>query len=1280
MELKSILKALQEKKITPEEARAAMQKLQSGNTVTDSDKKSNHSINIESDNPRNIIHSSKATSFDEDNNRIAIIGISGRYPTADNMDGYWDVLVNGKNTIREIPKTRWDTEKYYDPDNTKEGKIYSKWLGMLDDVDCFDSLFFEISPSEAEVMDPQHRLFLEEGYKAFEDAGYNISTLNNTKCGVYLGIVNGEYDALMNKNGTKNTSVTGNSNAIGVARIAYYLNLKGPAISIDTACSSSLVSTHLAIQALRNREVDMALAGGVSLYLSPESYVNMCAAGMLSPDGQCKAFDNSANGFVPGEGVGAIVLKRLKDAVADGDYIYGTIIGSAINQDGKTNGITAPNLESQIELVNDLYSRYQINPESISYAELHGTGTKLGDPIELEALATAFGKKTNAKNYCAIGSVKSNLGHTSAAAAMAGIHKIILSMKHKKLVPTLHVQTPNEHFDFHDSPFYINCETTDWNGRNNTPRRAAISSFGYSGTNAHAVIEEYEMGAVERKSLVIDENHPGVFVLSAKNETQLMVYVEKMKQYLDNYQDSVLADVLFTLQVGREPMNERLAIITYGKEDLTNKLSLILEGNLDSDCLRGRISKKRGNNKQIITNVGSNTKHEELPIQKLYDVAQSWVNGEHVDWKDGYVGYEPQRISLPTYPFEREVHWFQEKEADFQSLSLSDNSITLHPLLHHDTSNFDEQSFQSIFTGNEFFVTDHIINNRKVLPGTAILEMARKAGELLGEENVSSLRNISWNHPISVEDGSQNVKIRLFPQENNTTFEVSISNQLVDDKTDEIICAEGVIEYGNIPRESQALNIRAYKSRCLSSVDTKKNYENMRQNGLIYGPDFQTVTEIYYNDNEVLAKLELTDSSQSETKDYVLHPGLLDGAMQTISVFLQGQDDLVYLPFSMGRVNIFSSLTKTGYVYTTLAANSGAKSRLKSFDIVVTDEVGNILVEINNFNVRPVQATSAPINNDRFTEAAVSVEASPTSYYKKVWVVEDSKRSKKAQSGAILLFDVNKDLYNALRSITDSKIILVQPGKQYDHIDEYMVVMNPSKKDDYKTLLEVLIKSGLTPNKIIYNWGNDSSIHGQHQLNNRLERGVYSILALSQAITEVRLNTEIQLLYVYYSSQKQLVPEQSAMSGFFITLHKENQLFNYKTVELANPSISITKIASFVMDEFLVDDHDFGIRYDGINRWVTRIKNVEENEVLTHSDFIKNNGVYMITGGMGGLGLIFARYLSNKRNIKIVLTGRRELSAHDLEEIKELEALGSEVLYVRADVSKREDVEELIKK
>ncbi|MCQ1578365.1 type I polyketide synthase, partial [Streptomyces parvus] len=425
--------------------------------------------------------------------RVAVVGMSGRYPDAENLREYWANLRDGRDSVREVPAERWDMSRYYDPRPGRKGKTYCNTMGHLKDADCFDPLFFNISPAEAEGIDPQHRLFLQEAYRAFEDAGYAPGSLSRMKCGVYLGISGNEYSFLVSGNDSgEDTVATSSSNAIAAARIAYFLNLKGPAIALDTACSSSLVALHLAQQALTSGEIDIALVGGVSLYLLPGTYVRMSGARMLSAKGRCRSFDRGADGFVPGEGVGALVLKRLSDAEADHDHIRGVVVASGTNQDGKTNGITAPSANSQMELLRSVYDRYGIDAASIGYVETHGTGTTLGDAIELDALSTVYRERDVAPGACAIGSVKSNIGHTSAAAGIAGVHKVLLGLGHGLLVPSLHVETPNELLDSDDCPLTISRDLQFWEaGHGHELRRAAVSSFGFSGTNAHVVLEEY---------------------------------------------------------------------------------------------------------------------------------------------------------------------------------------------------------------------------------------------------------------------------------------------------------------------------------------------------------------------------------------------------------------------------------------------------------------------------------------------------------------------------------------------------------------------------------------------------------------------------------------------------------------------------------------------------------------------------------------------------------------------------------------------------------------------
>jgi len=606
--------------------------------------------------------------------KIAIVGMSGRYPQADNLKQYWDNLVEGKNSIVETPASRWDVNRHYDPDRASRDKTYSKWLGALDDIDCFDPLFFRISPQEAEHIDPQHRLFLQESYKAFEDAGYSGYSLSNKKCGVYLGISTNEYTSLLLRNGFVSAPVTSNSYAIAAARIAYYLNLKGPAMAVDTACSSSLVAIHLASQALSSREVDMALAGGVSLWLTPESYIAMSQAGMFSPAGQCKTFDDTADGIVNGEGVGVLVLKRLRDAQEDNDFIYGVIVGSGINQDGRTNGITAPSVNSQIELEREVYARHKIDPETISYVETHGTGTKLGDPIELEALATVFKERTARKNYCGLGSVKSNIGHTTAAAGVAGLQKVLLSMRHRTLVPSLNVTKETSRFDFKNSPFYIVREKRTWNVAPGSLRRAAVSSFGFSGTNAHLVVEEY--APPPDQAARSGESDAFIVPLSARTAERLeekardlLEFIRASRERGQPVEESTpssepidLAAVAYTLQVGRDAMEERLGLVVSSVDQLAEKLSAYINGERNIEgAYQGRLEP----GSEHITTMGRDDDMQEvidrwIARKKLAKLAQSWARGLNVDWNKFYGEAAPRRVSLPTYPFAKERCWIDE--------------------------------------------------------------------------------------------------------------------------------------------------------------------------------------------------------------------------------------------------------------------------------------------------------------------------------------------------------------------------------------------------------------------------------------------------------------------------------------------------------------------------------------------------------------------------------------------------------------------------------------------
>ena len=485
---------------------------------------------------------------------IAVIGMGCRFPGgADGPDGYWNFLANGGNGISEIPADRWNADEFYDADQFAPGRMSSKWGGFLSDVSGFDADYFGISPREAEAMDPQQRLMLEVAYEALEHAGIATEDLSGVKAAVLMGVYYGEYQTISaaNPDAIDAYSATGNAHAVAVGRIAYLLGLRGPAVAIDSACSSSLVTIHLACQSLRLRESDLALAGGASLILRPETQIAMAKWGMLSPNGRCYSFDSRADGFVRGEGCGVVVLKRLTDAVRDGDRVLAVVRGSAVNQDGRSNGLTAPNTIAQQDVIRSALRTGDVPARSVNYIEAHGTGTGLGDPIEFEALADQYGK---GDGDCALGAVKSNFGHLEAAAGIAGFIKAALSVQRAQIPPNLHFSQWNPAIDHKPTRLFVPTELRPWPAEEG-PRRAAISSFGIGGTNAHVVIEQGPDPAPDSNG---DAASPvTTLTISGKTEQRIAAWAAALASWMSGQgADVPLADIAHTVNLYRSRHNK----------------------------------------------------------------------------------------------------------------------------------------------------------------------------------------------------------------------------------------------------------------------------------------------------------------------------------------------------------------------------------------------------------------------------------------------------------------------------------------------------------------------------------------------------------------------------------------------------------------------------------------------------------------------------------------------------------------------------------------------------
>ncbi|MEZ4727505.1 MAG: type I polyketide synthase [Caldilineaceae bacterium] len=496
---------------------------------------------------------------------LAVVGMACRFPGANTPEALWTLLRNGVDMISEIPQERWDIDAYYDPTPATPGKMYTRYGAFLEHVDQFDPHFFGISPREAISMDPQHRLLLEVSWEALERAGQAPAALQNSQTGVFVGINSHDYSQReCTPDDVHTYAATGNSFCFASGRLSYVLGLQGPNMVIDTACSASLVAVHLAAQSLRNGECDLALAGGVHLILAPDGAIAASQMQALAADGHCKTFDATADGYITGEGCGVIVLKRLSDALAARDPILGLIRGSATNHDGRSSGLTVPNKQAQAALIQRALKNGNVAPQEVMYVDAHGTGTSLGDPIEVRALTTVFAVPERTEPL-RIGSIKTNIGHLTAAAGIAGLCKVILALQHGEIPPHLNLQTPSPHIAWEQMPICVPTELTPWPQLPGSTRRlAGVSSFGLGGTNAHVVVEAAPEPAPtaqrQTTAATVVDRPTHLLALSAKNEQALQELVQRYGTYLAAHPQTALGDLCYTAAAGRSHFEQRLTV------------------------------------------------------------------------------------------------------------------------------------------------------------------------------------------------------------------------------------------------------------------------------------------------------------------------------------------------------------------------------------------------------------------------------------------------------------------------------------------------------------------------------------------------------------------------------------------------------------------------------------------------------------------------------------------------------------------------------------------------
>lgn len=824
---------------------------------------------------------------------IAIIGLSCRFPEANGKDEYWQLLINGKNTIKKFPDDRWDYLK-----NTQEATVreasHPYWGSYLQNIADFDAYFFGISPREALRMDPQQRLLLEVTYEALEDAGIPAESLAGSNTGIFTSL----YPSQLAQFQALETDLdalylpTGNATSIAANRLSYLLDLHGPSIVLDTACSSSLVAIHLACLHLQTKLCDTALVCGANLNLLPSINSVLAKASMLSPDGQCKTFDAKANGYVQGEGVGVIVLKPLSKAKRDNDRIYAVINSSGVNQDGKTNGLTAPNGLQQQKLIHTVYKQANLNANDVSYIECHGTGTLLGDPIEMQALGEVVSTHRAAETPCWIGSVKSNIGHLEPAAGMASIIKVALALEQAKIPPHLNFAEPNPHINFKKYHFRVPTKLEAW-PKYGFARLAGISGFGFGGTNAHIVLRDL---TDEEKEIKVSDasSQLELFVLSTKDAASMQQLIARWHTYLTSHPAINFAQICYQTHLRRTHHSYRVAIVAASINELCQKLSL-LQDNLSSQD----------------TSIYTNTQHGKVE-NELEKLALSYVKQEPIDWKQ----YEATRsftfIDMPLYPWQHKTYWPPLKN------HIVNNAIAISPKNRFQgkkiTSPLSTGQFEFVFNTQSI---PEIKDTHHILHAGYYVEMIAFVVNYLFKRDSFSVTELIFSSPLIVpQDATTTVQLIIQP-ENDSTFSLIFYSYLPHSK-DWKEHAKCQLELA-LGAESTEYKLTEIKKRCPQTGDAADFYARVAAMNMPGEGSIRWTNHFWHNEQEILCEFQ-QPSSIDKAYEYYLktHFSVIDACIQGGFKVLPTQLIKPFVASKIGRMQFHGTTANSLYLFSSL--------------------------------------------------------------------------------------------------------------------------------------------------------------------------------------------------------------------------------------------------------------------------------------------------------------------------------------------------------------------------
>jgi len=1148
---------------------------------------------------------------------VAIIGLAGRYPGADDLGEFWRALEEGRDCITQIPPDRFEYERWFDPDPDAE-KIYARWGGFIRGVDEFDPRLFNITPRDAGLIDPQQRLFLEVVWEALEDAGHTPTSLTarSRRIGVFVGALWQPYVNLGIERTEHGQAIAPSGLLYNIPnRVSYFFDWTGPSLVIDTACSGSLTALHYAVSSLLRGEVDGAVVGGANLSLSSSKYLFLCQNRFLSRDGRCRSFGEGGDGYVPGEGIGAVLLKRLADARADGDRIDAIIRSTSVNHGGRTSGYTVPNPNQQAELITEALAAAQLDPGAVSYVEAHGTGTSLGDPIELAGLAKAFERSATgarAERVCAIGSVKSNIGHLEAAAGIAGLTKIVLQLRHGVLVPSLHAERLNPNLEIERTPFRVQRRREVWvrpratlgERAHELPRVALLSSFGAGGSNAHAVVSEPE--AADSAATVPAEFPAGlarVFVLSAREREQLHRQARRLADALARQTaDSrySLAQIASTLQTGRAALKQRAAVVVDDFDALIVSLRALGSGDAREDVLVGVEGTMSIFDADLLQQMAGRW----LARGQVRELARAWVDGLDVDWRS-LARERPKPVSLPTYPFERLRCWLPALPADIPA-----SPRTLHPLIHENVSSVDRCAFRSQLSSAEFIFADHHIRGRAVLPAVVQLEMVRHAVELAGAR-AGSFRQVLLIRPITAEGPICEIEVGLERAGAELSFELSSGTG-----EDRIVYTAGRI-VADAGEPGPDIDAAALEARYGRSVSGERFYASLRERDVDLGPGLRNIQEVWRADQSALARIS-TPAGMSLVRAAWTQR---DAVLQLAGML--SPEGGSFIPFEIARVELFGPAVANGWVHVTLEKET---ARSRRFAGVITDHSGRIATRVLGIVTRDASVSldgdRAPASKTRPVATIADDHPRQVVYAVPTWIDRPHGSADHEASVARLLtcgLGSRVDLRARLGAVE------LLPASWEQEL---------STSADRLDMFDDLTRAALAA--------------VEDQLRRELEASAAARRGLVVALADG------------------LAPVAGALAALLRNVTLEHPSLRGKVVLLAPEALEAALVGR--LEAELTELDALEVRLVGatgrlVRGWDERVPRSAPTPVL------RAGGRYWITGGLGGLGRLIARHAAERQpGVRLLLSGRREPRPEDRAFLHELGKLGAEVEYLRADV------------